>query len=105
MFAVIRTGGKQYRVQQGDSIVVEKLDALEGADVTFDDVLLIGDEGGVSVGAPVVAGAAVSGRVEAHVRAAKVPVYKYKNKTRRRTFRGHRQDQTRVAIIGITPGS
>jgi large subunit ribosomal protein L21 len=104
MYAIIRSGGKQYRVHEGDLIDVERLDAEEGAEVTFDEVLLLENDGSVSVGAPAVAGASVTGRVEAHVRAKKLLSMKYKNKTRQRTLHGHRQHQTRIKIIGIKPG-
>ena len=105
MFAVIRTGGKQYRVREGDRILIERLDSPEGADVTFDEVLLIGADGDTTVGTPTVDGASVAARVEEQLRGRKVSVYKYKNKTRSRTLRGHRQHLTRVAITGIVAGS
>jgi len=104
MFAIIRTGGKQYRVREGDQILVERLNAAEGADLTIDDVLLIDRDGTVSVGSPTVAGASVAARVSEHVRADKVLVFKYKNKTRRRQLRGHRQPQTRLTITSISAG-
>ena len=68
MFAIIRTGGKQYRVREGDEILVERLDVDEGADVTIDDVLLIDRDGSVSVGSPTVAGASVAARVDGHLK-------------------------------------
>lgn len=104
MFAIIRTGGKQYRVREGDQIVVERLEADDGADVTIDDVLLIDRDGNVSVGSPTVAGASVAARVSGHFKADKVLVFKYKNKTRRRQLRGHRQQRTRLTITSITAG-
>ena len=104
MYAVIRSGGKQYRVREGDRILVERLDAAEGSDVTIADVLLVDNDGDVTVGAPTVAGASVAAQVTEHTRARKVLVFKYKNKTRRRQLRGHRQHQTRLTITGITPG-
>jgi large subunit ribosomal protein L21 len=102
MFAIIRTGGKQYRVREGDQIVVERIDADDGADVTIEEVLLIDRDGNVSVGSPTVAGASVGARVSGHFKADKVLVFKYKNKTRRRQLRGHRQQQTRLTITSIT---
>ena len=105
MYAIIRTGGKQYRVSEGDRIAVERLDADEGAEVRFEDVLLVERDGAVSIGTPTVDGAAVTGRVEEHFRARKLLSLKYKNKTRQRSLRGHRQHQTRVAITGIDSGA
>ena len=80
MYAVIKTGGKQYRVQQGDVIFVEKLNAQAGETVTFDEVLLVGGESGTTVGAPLVSGAKVEGKVDAQLKSAKIVVYKYKAK-------------------------
>ena len=105
MFAVIRTGGKQYRVRKGDSLVVERLASDAGDDVVFADVLLIGGDGELRIGTPTVEGASVSARIEEQFRGPKVRVFKYKNKTRRRTLRGHRQYQTRLTITGISGGS
>ena len=104
MYAIVRTGGKQFRVSAGDTIAVERLDAAEGDEVTLGEVLLVGGDDGVAVGDPTVAGASVAARVEEHYRDRKVPVFKYKNKTRRRVLRGHRQQRTRLAITSITPG-
>ena len=104
MYAIIRTGGKQYRVREGDRLAIERLDLPEGSDVRFDDVLLVADGDSIVVGDPTVAGASVAARVEEHLRDAKVTVFKYKNKTRRRTLRGHRQHRTRVTITGISTG-
>ena len=105
MYAIVRTGGKQFRVSAGDRIAVERLDAAEGDEVTLGDVLLVGGDDGVAVGNPTVEGASVAARVDEHYRDRKVTVYKYKNKTRRRVLRGHRQQRTRVTITGITAGS
>ena len=104
MYAIIRTGGKQYRVREGDSLAIERIDVDEGAEVTFDDVLLVANDDSIAVGNPTVAGASVAARVDEHTRDRKVMVYKYKNKTRRRTLRGHRQQRTRVTITGIVAG-
>jgi large subunit ribosomal protein L21 len=103
MYAIVRTGGKQYRVREGDEILVERLDAEEGADVAL-DVLLVERDGSVAVGAPTVAGAAVGAKVAGHERAKRVVAFKYKNKTRRRQTHGHRQDLTRLTITTITGG-
>ena len=105
MYAIVRTGGKQFRVSEGDHIAVERLDAAEGDEVTLDDVLLVGGDDGVAVGNPTVEGASVAARVDEHYRDRKVTVYKYKNKTRRRVLRGHRQQRTRLTITSINSGS
>lgn len=103
MYAIVRTGGKQYRVREGDEILVERLDAAEGADVAL-DVLLVERDGTVAVGAPTVMGASVAARVAGHERARRVVAFKYKNKTRRRQTHGHRQNLTRLTITAITGG-
>ena len=105
MFAIIRSGGKQYRVRAGDQIDVELLDADEGAEVTLDEVLMIEGDDGATVGTPLVSGASVTATVEAHGRAKKVTFFHYKNKTRQKRTRGHRQHQTRLQITAIAPGS
>ena len=104
MYAIIRTGGKQYRVSEGETVTVDRLAAEEGASITLDEVLLLDRDGQVTVGAPTVAGVSVAASVEAQLRADKVLVYKYKNKTRSRVKNGHRQRLTRLRITGITAG-
>ncbi|MEX1022827.1 MAG: 50S ribosomal protein L21 [Dehalococcoidia bacterium] len=104
MFAIIRTGGKQYRVREGDHIAIERLEAEDGAEVTFADVLLVGDEGDTTVGSPLVSGASVTGRVESQGKAKKVTFFTFKNKTRQKRMVGHRQYETRVVITGISAG-
>lgn len=104
MYAIIRTGGKQYRVNEGDRVAIEHIDLPEGADIQFSEVLLIADGESISIGDPTVTGASVAARIEEHVRDPKVTVFKYKNKTRRRTLRGHRQHRTHITITGITLG-
>ena len=101
MYAVIETGGKQVKVAKGDSIFVEKLDVKEGDTITFDKVLLIGGETS-KVGAPYVANATVTAKVEKQGKAKKIIVFKYKNKTTYRKKQGHRQPYTRVKIESIT---
>ena len=101
MYAVIKTGGKQYRVQQGDVIFVEKIDAQADEQVTFEEVLLVGDGEQSKIGAPVVAGAKVEGKVLAQVKSKKVVVYKYKAKKNERKKQGHRQPYTKVEITAI----
>ena len=101
MYAVIKTGGKQYCVQQGDVIFVEKLNAQADEAVTFDEVLLVGDADQSKVGTPVVAGAKVEGKVLAQVKSHKIVVYKYKAKKNERKKQGHRQPYTKVEITAI----
>jgi large subunit ribosomal protein L21 len=102
MYAVIETGGKQYRVQPGDVIDVERFATPEKGDsVEFDRVLMIGGEGDVKVGSPVVEGARVSGVSLGPVRAPKVLVFKFKRRKQYRRKNGHRQDLLRVRIEGI----
>ena len=101
MYAVIKTGGKQYRVQQGDEIFVEKLNAQADEAVTFDEVLLVGDADQSKVGTPVVAGAKVEGKVLSQVKSRKIVVYKYKAKKNERKKQGHRQPYTKVEITAI----
>lgn len=101
MYAVIKTGGKQYRVQQGDVIYVEKLDVQDGEVINF-DVLMLGKDGADAViGAPVVEGAKVEGKVLSQVKSAKVVVFKYKAKKNERKKQGHRQPYTKVEITAI----
>ena len=100
MYAVIQTGGKQYRVQQGDVIFVEKLNEQEGAEISF-DVLLLGKEDSCVVGTPTVGGAKVVGKVLGQVKSAKIIVYKYKAKKNVRKKQGHRQPYTKVEIASI----
>ena len=101
MYAVIKTGGKQYRVQQGDVIFVEKINAQADEQVTFEEVLLVGNGDETKIGTPVVAGAKVEGKVLAQVKAKKVVVYKYKAKKNERKKQGHRQPYTKVEITAI----
>ena len=101
MYAVIKTGGKQYRVQQGDVIFVEKINSQADEAVTFEEVLLVNDGEQTKVGAPTVAGAKVEGKVLAQVKAKKVVVYKYKAKKNERKKQGHRQPYTKVQIVAI----
>ena len=101
MYAVIKTGGKQYRVQQGDVIFVEKIDAQADEAVTFDEVLLVGNDGETKIGTPMVEGAKVEGKVLAQVKSKKIVVYKYKAKKNERKKQGHRQPYTKVEITAI----
>lgn len=101
MYAVIQTGCKQYRVQQGDVIFVEKINAQADEAVTFDEVLLVGNDGETKIGTPVVEGAKVEGKVLAQVKSKKIVVYKYKAKKNERKKQGHRQPYTKVEITAI----
>ena len=104
MYAVVRTGGKQYRVEPGAILEVEKLPVEEGANVDLDEVLLIEDGGALTVGTPTIAGAKVVAEVLAQGRAPKIIVQKYKAKVRYRRRVGHRQLITRLAIREIVVG-
>ena len=101
MYAIIKTGGKQYKVSEGDVITVEKLAANEGDAVVFDNVLTVVNDGDVKVGTPVVEGAKVTGKVEAQGKAKKILVFKYKAKSNYRRRQGHRQPFTKVVIEKI----
>ena len=101
MYAVIKTGGKQYRVQQGDVIFVEKINAQADEQVTFEEVLLVNDGEATKIGTPVVEGAKVEAKVLAQVKAKKIVVYKYKAKKNERKKQGHRQPYTKVEITAI----
>lgn len=100
-YAIIETGGKQYRVKVGDRISIERLPDDAGSDIRFERVLLLGGDGATRVGTPTVAGAAVTARVEDHFRGEKIVVFKYKAKKRYRRRIGHRQSLTHVTITGI----
>lgn len=100
MYAIIETGGKQLKVEEGQTIYVEKLNASDGETVTFDKVLFVGGEN-TKVGAPFVEGATVTGKVEKHGRQKKIIVFKYKAKKNYRKKQGHRQPYTKVTIEKI----
>ncbi|WP_127848682.1 50S ribosomal protein L21 [Lacticaseibacillus hulanensis] len=100
MYAIIKTGGKQYKAEAGKAIYVEKLDAEEGATVTFDQVILVGGDE-TKIGTPVVEGATVTGKVEKQGREKKVVTYKYKPKKHQHQKKGHRQPYTKVTIDAI----
>ncbi|KNF09441.1 50S ribosomal protein L21 [Gottschalkia purinilytica] len=101
MYAVIETGGKQYRVQEGDVIFVEKVEGSQGDAVNFDKVLLVSNEGDIKVGKPYVDGAVVSGNIEEQGKGKKIIVFKYKAKKDYRKKQGHRQPYTKVKIAKI----
>ena len=100
MYAIIETGGKQYKVAQGDVVFIEKLNAEAGETVTFDKVLVVGGDD-IKVGAPYVSGASVSATVAKQGKAKKIIVYKYKPKKGYHKKQGHRQHYTKVEITAI----
>ena len=100
-YAIVKTGGKQYRVSVGDTISVERLASEAGNDITLDEVLLVGGDGATKVGTPLVDGASVSARIDDHFRGEKLVIFKYKAKKRYRRRTGHRQEQTRLTITAI----
>lgn len=101
MYAVIETGGKQYRVQEGDVISVEKLDVEVGKEVNIKEVLVVGKDNETLVGAPYVKGATVDAAVVENGKAAKVVIFKYKAKKDSRSKKGHRQPYTKLQIKAI----
>lgn len=105
MYAVIVTGGHQYRVMQGEVLRVEKLEAEPESQVTFDQVLLVGEGESVTVGAPTIAGASVTAKVRAHGRADKVRIVKFRRRKHFRKQMGHRQHYTEIEITGIAGAS
>lgn len=100
-FAIIKTGGKQYKVAAGDKLKVEKLSGEEGGQVSFDEVLLTSQGDSVAIGAPYISGAKVEGKILQQARDKKKLIFKYKSKTRSRKTRGHRQHFTEVEITKI----
>ena len=100
MYAIIATGGKQYRVSEGDVIYIEKIDAQVDSTVSF-DVLLVGNDGDVKIGTPIVEGVKAEGKVVGQVRGEKIVVFKYKYKKNYRRKQGHRQPYTKVEITKI----
>lgn len=102
MYAVIQTGGKQYRVVAGDRLKIEKLDAAEGDTVAFDKVLLIRSDEGVKAGTPYLEGSTVTARVIAHGRHPKIKIIKFKRRKHHLKRQGHRQYYTEVQITAIS---
>ena len=101
MYAVIETGGKQYRVQEGDVLFVEKIETGEEEKIVFDKVLAVSNEGDITVGTPLVEGVSVNARLIGHGKDKKIVVYKYKPKKGYRRKQGHRQPYTKVQIEKI----
>lgn len=102
MYAVIKTGGKQYRVSQGDLLRVEKLPGNVGDAVTLSEVLLVGEGEGIKIGKPVVAGAKVEAKIVAQDRDKKIIIFKFRRRKNYRRKNGHRQPFTALEITGIT---
>lgn len=102
MFAVLKTGGKQYKVSEGDIIQVEKLDHKVGDQVTLDKVLMAGDGADVKVGTPYLEGCTVTGEVDDQFRGKKIIVFKKHKRKKYRRKNGHRQELTRLKITGIS---
>src|SRR5947209_1966309 len=101
MFAVIKTGGKQYKVAPGEKLKVEQIPAEVGAEVVLDQVLMVGDGESVRVGQPVVAGASVTATVLAHGRGEKIQIFKMRRRKHYQKHQGHRQGYTELKIDGI----
>jgi len=104
MYAIVETGGKQYRAEQGDILEVEKLDGAVGATITLDKILLISGEAGTTIGTPTVVKAKVTGEILAQDRHAKIIVFKKKRRKNYRRTNGHRQSFTKLKITGISEG-
>jgi large subunit ribosomal protein L21 len=101
MYAVIKTGGKQYKVAEKDTIELDRLSGEAGDQVAFGDVLMVGGDNGVTVGSPMVAGAQVAGEIVAHTRSATILVFKKRRRQNSKRSRGHRQEHTVVRITEI----
>ena len=101
MYAVVKTGGKQYRVSAGQKLKVEQIPAEVGAEVTLDQVLMVGEGESVKVGAPLVAGASVKATVGSHGRHDKVKIFKMRRRKHYQKHQGHRQNFTEIEISGI----
>jgi large subunit ribosomal protein L21 len=102
VYAVFRTGGKQYRARQGERVRIERLDAAVGDAVAFDQVLLVGEGANVKVGAPLVSGGKVEGKVVSQGREDKITIIKFRRRKHYRRTQGHRQPFTEVEITGIS---
>ena len=102
MYAVIKTGGKQYRVAKGDTLRVEKLEGAEGEAVELDQVLMVADGDDIKVGAPILAGGKVSATIKAQGRGDKVEIIKFRRRKHHMKRQGHRQSYTELEITGIT---
>ncbi|MEC9374985.1 MAG: 50S ribosomal protein L21 [Pseudomonadota bacterium] len=105
MYAVFKTGGKQYRAAKGDRLKIEKLDAVEGDSIEFEEVLLVGEGQNIKFGTPLVSDGKVSGKIIAQARDKKVDVIKFKRRQNYRRSHGHRQSFTLVEITGVKGGT
>ncbi|MEO7431570.1 MAG: 50S ribosomal protein L21 [Dokdonella sp.] len=105
MYAVIVTGGRQYRVAQGETLRVEKLEGDIGSEIKLDQVLMLGEGEGITLGAPLIAGALVTVKVVSHGRADKIRIVKFRRRKHFRKETGHRQHYTEIEIVGITGAS
>ena len=101
MYAVIKTGGKQYRVAAGEKIKVEQLPADVGAEIILDQVLMLGEGESVKIGTPIIAGATVTAKVVAHGRGPKIKIFKMRRRKHYQKHQGHRQNYTEIEISGI----
>ena len=101
MYAVIKTGGKQYRVAAGEKIKVEQIPADVGAEITLDQVLMVGEGESVKIGTPIIAGATVTAKVLAHGRGPKIKIFKMRRRKHYQKHQGHRQNYTEIEISGI----
>ena len=101
MYAVIKTGGKQYRVASGEKLKIEQLTADVGSEIVLDQVLMVADGEKVSLGTPLVAGATVKAKVVGHGRGDKVHIFKMRRRKHYRKSQGHRQNYTEIEILGI----
>jgi large subunit ribosomal protein L21 len=101
MYAVVKTGGKQYRVSAGEKLKIEQIPAEIGQEITLGEVLLVADGDALKMGAPLVAGATVKAKVLAHGRGDKVHIYKMRRRKHYRKSQGHRQNYTEIEILGI----
>jgi large subunit ribosomal protein L21 len=102
MYAVIKTGGKQYRVSQGDTLRLETLDGSAGDSIEFDQVLMVGEGADVKIGTPLVDGSKVTATIKAHGRGKKVEIIKFRRRKHHMKRMGHRQNYTEVEITGIS---
>ena len=104
MFAVIKTGGKQYRVAANDVITVERLEAEAGSTIDLNEVLIVGSDKGITVGSPLIAGASVKAEIVAQTRGPKLIIFKKRRRKHYRRRNGHRQDLTQLKITAINAG-
>lgn len=102
MYAVVKTGGKQYRVSAGEKLKVEQIPADIGAEITLGEVLLLANGEDLTLGAPFISGAAVTAKVVSHGRGEKVRIFKMRRRKHYRKSQGHRQNYTEIEIVGIT---